>query len=107
MTFSIAWIGTAGIVAIESSYLPQILRLFRLKRAEEISLFFPALNFAGRILALTYSLLTRDSVFTFGFLFGAMLRLTLLLQVLWYRRRLPARDPAALDSAVLDGGLTR
>jgi lipid-A-disaccharide synthase-like uncharacterized protein len=83
---STAWIGTAGILAIEGSYLPQIVRLFRLKRAEEISLLFPALNLAGRLLALTYSLLRADQVFTLGFLFGAMLRLTLLLQVAWYRR---------------------
>jgi len=82
---SMAWVGTAGILAIEGSYVPQILRLFRLKRAEELSLFFPALNLVGRLLALTYSVLTRDHVFTVGFLAGALLRLTLLIQVAWYR----------------------
>jgi uncharacterized protein with PQ loop repeat len=82
---SIAWIGTAGIVAIEGSYFPQIVRLFRLKRADEISVFFPGLNLAGRLLALTYSILVHDQVFVLGFLFGALLRLTLLTQVAWYR----------------------
>jgi uncharacterized protein with PQ loop repeat len=82
---SSAWIGTLGIIAIEGSYLPQIVRLFRLKRAEELSLLFPGLNLAGRLLALTYSILTNDHVFIVGFLFGSMLRLTLLVQVAWYR----------------------
>jgi len=104
--FSIAWIGTAGIVAIEGSYLPQIFRLFRLKRAEELSLFFPALNLAGRLLALTYSLLTHDTVFTFGFFFGAMLRLTLLLQVIWYRRA-SARPALAIEPPGMSGELAR
>jgi lipid-A-disaccharide synthase-like uncharacterized protein len=83
---SIAWVGMAGIVAIEGSYVPQIVRLFRLKRAEELSLLFPALNLFGRLLALVYSICTNDHVFIAGFLLGALLRLTLLLQVIWYRR---------------------
>jgi len=83
---SIAWIGTVGILAIEGSYCPQIVRLYRLKRAEELSRLFPALNLFGRLLALVYSVLARDHVFAVGFLVGAMLRLTLLVQVAWYRR---------------------
>jgi uncharacterized protein with PQ loop repeat len=83
----IVWFGTAGIVAMEGSYLPQIIRLFRLKRSEELSLFFPAMNLGGRLLALTYSLLTKDHVFTVGFFLGSLLRLTLLIQVAMYRRR--------------------
>jgi uncharacterized protein with PQ loop repeat len=90
------WVGTAGVLAIEGSYLPQILRLFRLKRAEELSLFFPGLNFIGRLLALTYALVTRDHVFTAGFFLGALLRLTLLAQVAWYRRK-PGSLPASLQ----------
>jgi len=93
---SMVWIGTAGIVAIEGSYVPQIVRLFRLKRSEELSLLFPALNLVGRLLALTYSLLAKDHVFTVGFFFGALLRLTLLLQIAWYRRAatMPAGPPS-------------
>ncbi len=83
---AVTWLGTAGILAIEGSYFPQIARLYRLKRAEEVSLFFPALNLVGRLLALAYSMATSEHVFTIGFLVGAVLRLTLLLQVAWYRR---------------------
>jgi lipid-A-disaccharide synthase-like uncharacterized protein len=87
MTTGTWLIGAVGLVAIEGSYLPQIFRLFRMKRADEISYLFPALNLAGRILALAYSLSVGNSVFTVGFLAGAALRLTLLAQVAWYRSR--------------------
>jgi lipid-A-disaccharide synthase-like uncharacterized protein len=104
----VAWIGTVGIVAIEASYLPQIIRLFRLKRAQELSLFFPGLNLAGRLLALTYSALTGDHVFVVGFLFGSLLRFTLLLQVGWYRRAsVRVVTPEHAAAPLLSGGLAR
>jgi lipid-A-disaccharide synthase-like uncharacterized protein len=91
MTFT--WlVGAAGLVAIEGSYLPQIVRLFRLKKADEISYLFPGLNLFGRILALTYSATVGNAVFTVGFFVGAALRLALLAQVAWYRRR-PSTPP--------------
>jgi lipid-A-disaccharide synthase-like uncharacterized protein len=90
---SIQWVGTAGILAIEGSYVPQITRLYRLKRADEISLFFPGLNLAGRLLALAYSVVVGDHVFVLGFLLGALLRATLLLQVAWYRRVASRAEP--------------
>jgi uncharacterized protein with PQ loop repeat len=96
---TLTWlVGAAGLVAIEGSYLPQIVRLFRLKRADEISYLFPGLNLAGRILALTYSAAVGNTVFTVGFFLGAALRLALLAQVAWYRRRasLPHALPATL-----------
>lgn len=79
------WVGAAGLVAMELSYLPQIVRLFRLRRADEVSVFFPALNVFGRLLALTYSYAKGEHVFTIGFLVGVVLRSTLLLQVVYYR----------------------
>jgi uncharacterized protein with PQ loop repeat len=82
----LAWLGALGMLAIELSYVPQIVRLARLKRADEVSLLFPALNLAGRLCALIYSINTGSSVFGIGFFVGASLRLTLLLQVAWYRR---------------------
>jgi hypothetical protein len=89
-------VGAAGLVAIEGSYLPQIFRLFRLKKADEISYLFPGLNLAGRLLAMWYSLTVGNPVFSIGFFVGAALRLTLLVQVTWYRRRERARtSPAA------------
>jgi uncharacterized protein with PQ loop repeat len=83
---SLWWIGSAGIIAIEASYLPQIARLHRRKHADDVSIFFPALNVAGRVLALVYSLVTHDRVFIAGFMVGILLRLVLLSQVAWYRR---------------------
>lgn len=75
-----------GMMAIELSYLPQIARLHRLKRADDVSYFFPLLNVAGRILALAYSVARGEDVFVVGFLVGVVLRTALLAQVVWYRR---------------------
>ncbi|MGO8994529.1 MAG: PQ-loop repeat-containing protein [Polyangiaceae bacterium] len=86
-------LGAAGLVAIEGSYVPQIVRLFRLKKADEISYLFPGLNLAGRVMALAYSVAVGDSVFVVGFLVGATLRLVLLTQVAWYRHRPPSIVP--------------
>ncbi len=80
------FLGSLGIVAIEASYVPQIARLFRIKRADDVSLFFPSLNAAGRVLALAYSVLSHQPVFVVGFMVGLVLRLTLLAQVIWYRK---------------------
>jgi lipid-A-disaccharide synthase-like uncharacterized protein len=97
---SFTWLlGGLGMVAVEGSYAPQLLRLYKLKRADEISYFFPGLNFCGRLLALAYSVLRSDQVFTVGFILGCALRLALLCQVYWYRhggRRpdAPAAEPA-------------
>ncbi len=104
---SAVWLGTAGIMAMEGSYLPQIFRLFRLKRSEELSLFFPGLNLLGRLFALAYSLITKDHVFTIGFLLGALLRLTLLLQIAWYRRKQASQSTAAVGVPVLGEELAR
>lgn len=87
------WLGSAGIFAIEASYVPQIVRLFRLKRADEVSYFFPLLNAGGRLLALLYALSHSETVFVGGFFLGIMLRLVLLAQVTWYRARPGAGAP--------------
>ena len=99
----LAWLGGLGMLAIELSYVPQILRLGRLKRADEVSYLFPSLNLAGRLCALIYSISTGSSVFGVGFFVGASLRLTLLLQVAWYRRfrRSLASTPTRVPAEVL------
>jgi uncharacterized protein with PQ loop repeat len=80
------WIvGVLGMVSMEASYLPQIVRLHRLKRAEEVSIFFPAMSLVGRLLALTYALFASQSLFSIGFCVGIALRATLLGQTYWYR----------------------
>jgi lipid-A-disaccharide synthase-like uncharacterized protein len=88
-------LGTAGMVAMELSYVPQLVRLYRLKRAEEVSYLFAALNVVGRLIALAYSLLKGDPVFIGGFLVGTLLRGTLLVEVVWYRRGELARRSEA------------
>ncbi len=83
------WVGSLGLLAIEGSYVPQILRLHRLKRSDELSYFFPALNAVGRCLALAFAVSQGQHVFVAGFLLGILLRLTLLVQIALYRKQQP------------------
>ena len=78
-------LGSLGIWCIEASYVPQIFRLWRLKDAEDISLFFPGLNVIGRTMAFAYAIHLGQAVLIVGFLAGMCLRSTLLVQVVWYR----------------------
>ena len=84
---SLKWLGTVGFWAIEASYVPQITRLYRMKEAEEFSMIFPALNLAGRVLVLIYSLVKGDHVVMWGVTLGIVLRAVLLGEVFWYRVR--------------------
>jgi lipid-A-disaccharide synthase-like uncharacterized protein len=86
MTPSLLWIGTLGVIAVETSYVPQILRLHKLKQAEELSFFFPVLNLLGRALALTYALGNHENVFSRGLIIGITLRAIFFAQVVYYRR---------------------
>lgn len=94
MTPSLLWIGTLGVIAVETSYVPQIVRLHKLKQAEELSFFFPVLNLLGRALALTYAFANHESVFSKGLVIGITLRAIFFAQVVHYRRRSPAPKPA-------------
>jgi lipid-A-disaccharide synthase-like uncharacterized protein len=98
-------LGTVAILCIEGSYVPQIVRLFRLKHAEDVSVFFPSLNLFGRGLAVVYSLGQHQTVFVAGFALGMLLRAILLTQVVYYRwqHRRPVLSsqttaPAATDA---------
>jgi uncharacterized protein with PQ loop repeat len=95
MTPSLLWLGTLGVIAVETSYVPQILRLRKLQQAEELSLFFPVLNLAGRVLALVYALLNHESVFSRGLMLGIILRAIFFAQVVYYRCRSSPRQPLA------------
>lgn len=86
-------LGALGIVAMEASYVPQIVRLARVGRAEQLSPLFPALNLGGRLAVLGYSVHIGQAVFGIGFFCGALLRGVLLVQILVLRRR--AQRPAA------------
>ncbi|HZO90502.1 MAG TPA: PQ-loop repeat-containing protein [Chthonomonadaceae bacterium] len=81
------WIGTLGFWLIEASYIAQILKLYRMKEAEEFNLLFPGLNLLGRILAVIYAISQGKGVFVFGFTLGIVLRCVLLGQVALYRYR--------------------
>ncbi len=97
---SLWWIGSAGIMAIEASYVPQVLRLHRLKHANDMSYLFPTLNILGRVLALSYAVANHDRVFIGGFIVGIVLRAILLAQVVWYRRIAPSFGESLREPAV-------
>jgi uncharacterized protein with PQ loop repeat len=104
MTPSLLWIGTLGVIAVETSYVPQIIRLYKMKQAEELSFFFPVLNLLGRALALTYALANHENVFSRGLIIGITLRAIFFAQVVYYRR-FAAAKPRAL--AALATGAAR
>lgn len=87
MQLGIALLGTLGIVAMESSYVPQLWRLFRVKHAEEVSLLLPGLSLGGRLCAIAYAHSQGQQVFVAGFLVGVLLRAGLLSQVAYYRHQ--------------------
>lgn len=78
-------LGSLGIWLIELSYVPQITKLFRRKTTQDISLLFPGLNLAGRLLAMGYSIAIDEQIFAIGFMLGSFMRATLLFQVIYYR----------------------
>jgi len=81
-------VGTLAILIIESSYLPQIVKLWRVKEAEEFHLFFPTMNATGRVLAIIYQWHTGGLVFAWGFAVGVLMRLFIVGQVIYYQWRL-------------------
>lgn len=82
-----AWLGVLGIWMIESSYIPQLWRLYRLKDAEDFSPWFPLMNLLGRLCAMVYAMSRGDSILAVGFLLGMGLRGALFVQVVYYKRR--------------------
>lgn len=80
-------IGTLGIIAIEASYVPQIVRLWTTKKADDLSVFFPLLNLTGRIFVTLYAWHLGSFVMGLGFLTGIVVRATFLSLVLGYKPR--------------------
>jgi hypothetical protein len=90
MTFTnYFWPGLAitATTVIECAYIPQLLRLLRLKDATAISLFFPTLSVLGRLLAIAYMAHQGEKIFAVGICVGVMLRGTFLGQVAYYKWR--------------------
>ncbi|MCA1596876.1 MAG: PQ-loop repeat-containing protein [Chloroflexi bacterium] len=80
-------LSVASFVLIEISYLPQIVRLHRVKEAHEFHVLYPLLNVLGRIIGFVASIALHRQDITIGFALGIVVRFTLLGQVLYYRRR--------------------
>lgn len=97
-------VGTLGIVAMEASYVPQIVRLWRRGQAHDLSVFFPGLNVFGRLLAVVYATLNHELVFGAGFLFGIFVRGSLLAQVVALKVR---KKEDVIADAITDGGPVR
>jgi len=60
-------IGYIGNVFLLIGYTPQIFKILRTKKAEDISIFMWIFYFLGDLFAATYAILSRDLVFTFLF----------------------------------------
>jgi|GEM_PF-1071035 len=91
------WLTGLGIWLIEISYIPQLLRLYRIKHADDFSLFFPLFNLAGRSLAFVYTITRGDYVLAWGFLGGIALRSMLLGMVIYYKKNGKALSKAKED----------
>jgi hypothetical protein len=90
MTFTdYFWPGLAitATTVIECAYIPQLLRLLRLKDANAISLFFPTLSVLGRLLAIAYMAHQDENIFAVGICVGVVLRGAFLGQVAYYKWR--------------------
>ena len=83
------WPGLAvtATTVIECAYIPQLLRLLRLKEANAISLFFPTLSVLGRLLAIAYMAHRDENIFAAGICVGVLLRGAFLGQVIFYKWR--------------------
>jgi uncharacterized protein with PQ loop repeat len=76
-----------GCAAVETCYLPQLARLYRMKESEEISLIFPTLNVLGRTATVLCLAHLGQSIFAFWITIGLLLRSSFLFQVIYYRWR--------------------
>ena len=90
-------LSVAAFVLIEFSYMPQIVRLFRMKEAHEFHFLYPLLNLLGRILGLVTGIATHRQDISLGFAMGILVRLTLLCQVIYYRSREAAEQRLRLE----------
>jgi lipid-A-disaccharide synthase-like uncharacterized protein len=80
-------VAVAATVIIEGAYLPQLARLVKLKEANAISLFFPALSVVGRLLAIAYMVHRGENIFATGICVGVLLRGGFLGLVAYYKWR--------------------
>ena len=79
-------IGTTGSLIICLSALPQIMKTYRTKRADDLSISYLAILLLGMTLILVYASHTGDLIFIFGNLISILLTLFLIALLLRYRR---------------------
>ena len=98
-------IGLLGMLAIEASYVPQIIKLYKTQKAGDVSPLFPGMNLLGRVMAFSYSMHLGQAILGFGFFIGMTLRAVFLVQVLYYQNlsqklspngQRPKRQPRSL-----------
>ena len=80
-------ISLAGLICVEISYLPQIVRLYRVKEAHEFHILYPLLNILGRLLVLAGGLALHRMDIEVGMFLGIIVRFILLGQVWYYHAR--------------------
>lgn len=74
-----------GPALVESSYIPQLFRLYRLKHAEEFSLWWPVLNLSGRAMEIVIAWYAQMPFFSLAVIIGFAIRTTFFGQVIYYR----------------------
>ena len=90
-TWSITLIGSIAAVCSTAAFVPQVIRVWRLKRAEEISLITLLVLSIGSLVWLMYGLLISSwpVIVANGLTFALVLTI-LSLKVMWDRRSLPS-----------------
>lgn len=83
VAITFAWL-YVGIV--ELAPLPQIYKLNKIRKADQMSVGFAVALALGRLMGLPYAFDKGAAVIGWGLLVGAVLRIILLLQMLHYRR---------------------
>lgn len=79
-------LSVVGLYVVELSYVPQLWRLYKLKKADEFSYYFPFMNIFGRMCGVIVAMNSHQNIFGWFFLVGIALRTGFLLEVTYYRR---------------------
>ena len=89
--WSVTLIGSVAAVCTTAAFVPQVIRVWRLKRADEISLITFLVLSIGSLVWLTYGLLISSLpvIAANGVTFTLVLAI-LILKVTWDRKALPA-----------------
>ena len=82
-------LGTTGSLIMCASSIPQIIKTYRMKCADNLSGSYLAIMVLGMLLILSYALYRKDIVFIFGNIISLLL--TGILVGLWYRYRIKSQ----------------